>query len=85
MINKKSGNIDIRPTVEITKPQKSSTATEADANPSKVDTPASNRVVGFVHPKHDDDADEVEVKETPEQIHESEKESTIKVRDYIET
>jgi RNA-binding protein NOB1 len=45
----------IRPTVEITKPQKLSQEVNADG--SKAEVPGHQRIVGFVHPKHDDDED----------------------------
>ena len=44
----------IKPTVEICKPQKLPTQGDANAVESKRDIPASQRLVGFVHPKHDD-------------------------------
>ena len=47
----------IRPTVEITKPQKFPALADADGNKAS-DVPASQRIVGFVHPKHDEDDDD---------------------------
>ena len=44
----------IRPTVEITKPQKFPALADADGSKAS-DVPPSQRIVGFVHPKHDED------------------------------
>ena len=44
----------VRPTVEISKPHKLA-ASEAAGDGKKVDTPAGQHIVGFVHPTNDDD------------------------------
>lgn len=61
----------VRPTVEITKPQKLVTA-EGESDGKKVEVPAGQNIVGFVHPKYDEDeeneASEVDVNNLEEQL-----------------